>query len=1037
MSSTFTSTVFKTNTRALAYKDRILLSSCGSSIYFWHKSADWKCIQSFQLQLSQPIIGIKFEDDKLSSTSLLDHYDVLVYTTRFLVHCQLKLSYVAEKLMNFSLDQIFKKNLIYWIVDCVFGSNIAYILNSRNEVLIYDLNQQKVLTQIFGTQKCILYSGKFLQCSHNGLVIASGTVFKTILLWSLEIKDNRSCYLRNIQSLNGHDGVIFGVDYNQSHNIIVSASDDRTVRVWRSEKDLTTASSVLDLKFWEDNRFQQVHVHYGHSARIWKVASLSLDPPIAISTGEDSSIFCWSLIPPYTCLQKKSLARGTRIWSFEVLPEFIAFGGSDSAVKIIAIDDLLNSGEFSSFRVCLSIDQMKAVCYIDSHQNILAASKIGKLYLISKDGTCQFTLDQLFDCSDNVLRDYACLKNNPSQTKAIIASHYGHLGLLTVADQQIQCLHTLKPFDSKIMDMGFINDHQFICFTSTLHMKLFSVETDFIVENVCPFSLPGLAHSRFTCGLLTSDLLIIGDYYGSVSAYQTGNEKPVSQFLHVHGRNGVNSLKQKPLSKFVYSSGRNFRIFEYLITDSPRKCLNLLRTFTILQMAWIADFQFDSQAPFNLKYAYGFAGDKFLFWNVFENRIIFEDECGGGHRSFDVTIDSVEEKSNINLVYIKDNSLNIIKTSKPLSFEQSMGTTSFLPRHVNCCAHLPESHYFLIAGEDNVIQVIRFQNGVVQLCSTLHSHISAIFSLKCLSVHTEQPAIFAVSAGGRSQFVVWKFTFDKNKELICQERASNFLGTFSNHVAASNFTRKATKTSEVGKNHFESDIRYMNVDFCQTKSPDEYLILIACCDFSFRLFWYNDKERRVMKSEKRSFERRSCVLKANLIQHQSLAASICAFASTDGCLSLWPLGDATEPSIQFWQLHQAGINGIDFRFVNETLFVLTGGDDNALKLTAISINEGNVCHCKTVNLSPMHSCQISGLRFLSNFEFVSAGIDQKVFRWKVNLDNEIDNLEHQVVGSHVSSIADISSLEIISSKSNQLVLICGEGFELLSLKTNE
>ena len=62
------------------------------------------------------------------------------------------------------------------------------------------------------------------------------------------------------------------------------------------------------------------------------------------------------------------------------------------------------------------------------------------------------------------------------------------------------------------------------------------------------------------------------------------------------------------------------------------------------------------------------------------------------------------------------------------------------------------------------------------------------------------------------------------------------------------------------------------------------------------------------------------------------------------------------------------------------------------------------------------NARFSGLRFLSNFEFVSAGIDQKVFRWKVNLDNEIDNLEHQVVGSHVSSIADISSLEIISSK---------------------
>lgn len=39
-----------------------------------------------------------------------------------------------------------------------------------------------------------------------------------------------------------------------------------------------------------------------------------------------------------------------------------------------------------------------------------------------------------------------------------------------------------------------------------------------------------------------------------------------------------------------------------------------------------------------------------------------------------------------------------------------------------------------------------------------------------------------------------------------------------------------------------------------------------------------------------------------------------------------------------------------------------------------------------------------------------------MFRWKVELDDEIDKLKHTVIASHVSQIADISSLEIVSTE---------------------
>ena len=70
---------------------------------------------------------------------------------------------------------------------------------------------------------------------------------------------------------------------------------------------------------------------------------------------------------------------------------------------------------------------------------------------------------------------------------------------------------------------------------------------------------------------------------------------------------------------------------------------------------------------------------------------------------------------------------------------------------------------------------------------------------------------------------------------------------------------------------------------------------------------------------------------------------------------------------------------------------------------------------------------MSGLRFLSHCEFISAAIDQKVVKWKVSCSNGpidtfvsdgVRNKEHwqttllSAIDSHVSPIADISSIEL-------------------------
>src|SRR5699024_5443326 len=110
---------------------------------------------------------------------------------------------------------------------------------------------------------------------------------------------------------------------------------------------------------------------------------------------------------------------------------------------------------------------------------LLCASTHGNIYII-RDGNIlqKAPLDLNFEsngCLEGAFDDYICMQNNPSRSKIIIASKYGHLCLLKATTGHLKCVHTIKPFQSKIFDVSFVNEHQFLCCLVDGQMKLFSV----------------------------------------------------------------------------------------------------------------------------------------------------------------------------------------------------------------------------------------------------------------------------------------------------------------------------------------------------------------------------------------------------------------------------------------------------------------------------------------------------------------------------------------------------------------------------------
>jgi WD40 repeat protein len=114
-----------------------------------------------------------------------------------------------------------------------------------------------------------------------------GTVLNDIWIWEWHIPietTNTTASSSRIdkQRLCGHQGVIHAIQFHHS-NLLVSASDDQTVRLWQKRNDT--------------NHWKLQWTGWGHTARIFDVAfcnhAKDVDPLFILSTGEDSLLRIW------------------------------------------------------------------------------------------------------------------------------------------------------------------------------------------------------------------------------------------------------------------------------------------------------------------------------------------------------------------------------------------------------------------------------------------------------------------------------------------------------------------------------------------------------------------------------------------------------------------------------------------------------------------------------------------------------------------------------------------------------------------------
>ncbi|KAF2814610.1 WD40 repeat-like protein [Mytilinidion resinicola] len=339
---------------ALAFCDQYLFAAEGPFLQLFHHKSS-KLTASQQIFRKQAIHGILICSQSDSSIVLLIHGGCYVRLLRLhfsKLDDTRKGSLPQEEFAIFHLSLVLK--CPDWILDVrlapssistsstLIERRTVAAITAHNALLRLNLKFEPSSTptatdtlsaleihldELTASSRCILYAAHLSWTSANHILIAAGTAFGEILVWSWSESHESSSSAQLHHVFTGHEGSVFGVQISEKlvleddtkvKRLLASCSDDRSIRIWDiSELPII---NTLDSPHERETGFGAnlpitgesdqlcLAIGWGHSSRVWTVQFLkpgciaghSVDAVQMISTGEDATSRIWDLVPKET-----------------------------------------------------------------------------------------------------------------------------------------------------------------------------------------------------------------------------------------------------------------------------------------------------------------------------------------------------------------------------------------------------------------------------------------------------------------------------------------------------------------------------------------------------------------------------------------------------------------------------------------------------------------------------------------------------------------------------------------------------------------
>lgn len=490
----------------------------------------------------------------------------------------------------------------------------AYLVTANNAFLSLKLAMSTPsrhrmtlhVQQLATSVKSILYSADIIALSASHVLIAAGTVFGEIIVWSCFLDSSVPSKANVVGSIHhfftGHDGSIFGVRISpkipslnggRSGRLLASCSDDRTVRVW-DISDCEKKSSQ-DPSAYSTDGFELrstgfggvageeptigsescVAKEFGHVARIWSVNFLPLREGQVrkiglVTRGEDCTCVVWDLswdsssaITAYQLRETSSLHHhtGKHIWSLDLCgrgKETVVYtGGADGALKsfIIKEDDpsplSQQDGQVKGRQSKIgtkAFDFVAPDCLVGCSQN-------GELQVgtVSAEENASVTWETVHTVED----PYSSLviTGVPRKRLALIGSSLGTVRLYNQTTRSISNLVDLgsRPLvlfalESKLEPESFSFLASYPTDDKATFVRVIGWDGDCPRAEAVSFSLPQSPFAVSSASLIKNgQYLLIGSKLGGLAVYRVSglnmSSLPLIENRRVHGHEGTRHIQ--------------------------------------------------------------------------------------------------------------------------------------------------------------------------------------------------------------------------------------------------------------------------------------------------------------------------------------------------------------------------------------------------------------------------------------------------------------------------------------------------------------
>ena len=392
----------------------LLLAGQGPFLHL--HNADGRKISTTRIFEVQPVLGVRVAQQLKESKSGSFHFIVWGGPLLRLGHYAQEQSLVDLIDGNCDIHLEGQQNCNDWILDAAFCDSGFLVLTAHNILLEWRLIDAESCTKrgrglSVHSPTSFLYSGCISVTSPNSMVIASGTVFGEILVWTCDKESehaDRVAMLRHV--FRGHTGSVFGISISQTYDtagtrgrLLASCSDDRTVRIWnitdsgRKDKKASRVIEASNTGFGHENEVDETHIAsaWGHESRIWDVDFVQARSGgtlgfCLLSRGEDGACQFWTVElrddPPAgtstaAILEPGPYDRhhiGKNAWSMCQLSDdqglLVFTGGADGQIILRRFDNLLAS-RLSTFTLTAHLNDITGSSAALKHYHLLSHSE--------------------------------------------------------------------------------------------------------------------------------------------------------------------------------------------------------------------------------------------------------------------------------------------------------------------------------------------------------------------------------------------------------------------------------------------------------------------------------------------------------------------------------------------------------------------------------------------------------------------------------------------------------------------------------------